>query len=417
MKGVPEIDSSDLDMTERQGQNGHRRSPLFPIEPMKIAILGSLPPLRALSSYCSALSLPLSELCKIEFISFKKIYPAFLYPGGDLKDDHSFPDMKHPNLRVWRRLTWYNPLSWIIEGLSKDADLLHIQWWSVPLILVYLFICLAFRLRRKPIVCTIHNIHPHERSFYSDLLSRMLFSLCNHFIVHSEANKTNLIKNHRINPEQVAVIPHGPLEFQTRGNLGREQVRKEMGFNTSNKVILLFGAIRSYKGIEISLKAFPKVLREVPEARLLIAGKLWEDWGPYARLMKELEISAYVRTFLQYIPSDKVGDLFQASDLVILPYHHFDSQSGVGATAIAFCKPMIVTDTGGLPELVMDRRNVVPPRDVDALADAIISCLQAPARLEQMSKDAEKIGKRISWPAIAEKTHAVYQKVLGIGCL
>jgi glycosyltransferase involved in cell wall biosynthesis len=412
MKGVPEISLSDLDMIEGIGQTSHHGSNHPPVAPIKIAILGSFPPLRALSNYCLGLSLALSEMGRIEFISFKKIYPAFLYPGGDLIDDDSFPEIKHPNLRVWRRLTWYNPLSWISEGIFKDADLLHIQWWSVPLILVYLFVCLAFKLRRKPILCTIHNIHQHERSMASDLSSKLLFSLCDHFIVHAEANRRELIGNYRIDPEKVTVIPHGPLEFQMGDHSDHRQVKKEMGFDASNKVVLLFGAIRSYKGIDTSLKAFPRVLQKVPEARLLIGGKLWEDWDPYDRLIKDLNISANVKTFLRYIPSEKVCDYFNASDLVILPYHHFEAQSGVGATAIAFRKPMIVSDTGGLPELVMDSRSVIPPKDADALADAIISCLQDPSRLEQMSQDAEVIGKKISWPVIAEKTWAVYRRML-----
>ena len=379
---------------------------------LKIAILGSLPPLRALSSYCLELTLAIAELVKVEFISFKKIYPVFLYPGRDLKDDHSFPSISHPNLRIWRRLTWYNPLTWISEGLSKEVSLLHVQWWSFPLIFVYLVVCITFKLRRKPIVCTIHNIYQHERSSLSDFLSIRLFNLCDHFIVHSEANKEQLIKYNRITPEKVTIIPHGPLDFQVKNDIDRERVRKEMGFDGSNQVILFFGAIRPYKGIDISIKAFSKVVKKIPEARLLIAGKLWNDWGPYENLIKDLNISAGVKTFLRYIPSETVSNFFEAADLVILPYHRFDAQSGVGATAVSFHKPMIVADTGGLTELVIDQRNVVPPNNVDALANEIISCLLDPDRLEQMSIDAEKVANKISWPIIAEKTWSVYKKVL-----
>jgi glycosyltransferase involved in cell wall biosynthesis len=399
-------------MNAEHGQNKSNHS--FKPETLKIAILGSFPPLRALSSYCLELSLALSELGKIEFISFKKIYPAFLYPGGDLRDDPSFPQIKHPNLRVWRRVTWYNPFSWIAEGLFKDAALLHVQWWSLPLIFVYLVICLAFKLRKKPIVCTIHNIRQHERSDFSDFLSMRLFSLCDHFIVHSEENKKQLTRYSKVDTDKVTIIPHGPLDFQVKDELDREQVRKKMGFNPSNKVVLLFGTIRRYKGIETSLRAFSKVLHEIPEARLLIAGKLWEDWGTYDSLIKDLNISLSVKTYLKYIPSNEVAVFFEASDLVILPYHHFDAQSGVGATAIAFRKPMIVTNTGGLPDLVRDQRNIVPPNDVNALGREIISCLKDNKRLEQMSEDAEEVAKLISWSTVAERTWSVYRKLLGL---
>ncbi|MFC1862365.1 glycosyltransferase family 4 protein [Thermodesulfobacteriota bacterium] len=412
MKEVQGISSSDPDMIKGKGQNANHINNFSPVEPLRVAILGSFPPLRALSSYCLELSLALSKLGKIEFISFKKIYPAFFYPGGDLRDDYSFPEIRHPNLKVWRRLTWYNPFSWIFEGLFRNADILHLQWWSIPLIFVYLSVCIVFKLRKKTIVCTIHNIHQHDRSALNDLLSRILYGLCDHFIVHSMENRKKLLGNNKIAPDKVTMIPHGAFDFLVDDNISREEVRSGMGFNASNKVILLFGTIRPYKGIDTSLKAFAKVIKKIPNARLIIAGKLWEDWGPYESLIADLNISEYMRTVLQYIPSEKVGKFFKTSDLVILPYHHFDAQSGVGATAIAFHKPMIVTDTGGLPELVLDPRNVVPPKDVDALANEIISCLRDSDRLDQMSKDAEKVATTISWSAIAEKTWSVYRKVL-----
>jgi hypothetical protein len=92
---------------------------------LTVSILGTLPPIRALSSYCFELTQSLARNCNVDFISFKKIYPAFLYPGGKPDDDHTYPDIAMPNIRIKRRLTWYNPLSWIIEGFSATGDILH----------------------------------------------------------------------------------------------------------------------------------------------------------------------------------------------------------------------------------------------------------------------------------------------------
>ena len=379
----------------------------------RVAMLGSFPPLRALSSYCLELALAIADLVQLEFISFSKIYPAFLYPGGGLKNDHSFPAIGHPNLRVKRRLTWYNPVTWIVEGLFTKADLLHAQWWSLPLILVYAVVCGGFKLRGKPVIFTVHNVLPHERIFFHIMASRLVFKLADHFIVHSASNRARLIKYYCIPPERVTQIPHGPLDFHVQGDVDRQAVRKEMGFRPENRVILLFGAIRPYKGIHTALKAFKEVCRKNPEARLLIVGKLWEKWERYERLIGELGVGEYVTTYLRYVSSANVCNYFMASDLVILPYHHFDSQSGVGAIAISFRKPMIVTNVGGLPELVEDHRFVVPPKDADALARAIIKCLKDYSQLEAMSKSTETIAARVAWPLIAKKTRAVYRKVLG----
>ena len=242
-----------------------------------IAMLGSFPPLRALSSYCLELSSALSELCKVEFISFRKIYPTLLYPGGDLSEDHTFPSKKSPSLNVRRRLTWYNPVTWFIEGFFTEGRLLHAQWWSPPLAPVYLVVCLGFRLRRRPVVFTVHNVLSHEKSFFYGPLSKMLFSMGSLFIVHSEMNRKQLIKGFQVKPDRVIMIPHGPLDFHVRRHIDRESIRKKLGFSPGNKVILLFGAVRSYKGVDTALKAFAEVIHKIPDSRLLIAGKLWVD--------------------------------------------------------------------------------------------------------------------------------------------
>lgn len=380
----------------------------------RVAILGSFPPIRGLSSYCFQLALAMAELGQVEFISFKKIYPPFIYPGGGLKDDHTFPATGHSNLSVRRRLTWYNPMTWFVEGFFTRAELLHAQCWSLPLLLVYAVVCSGFKLRGKPVVFTVHNVLPHERSYLHVYASRMLFRLGDHYIVHSESNRAQLIRFYGISPQQVSLIPHGPLDFHVRDEMDRQASRKELGFHPDDRVILLFGAIRPYKGIDTALRAFAKVLKEIPQARLLIAGKLWEGWEVYARIIDELGVGRRVKTNLTYIPSAEVYKFFVTSDLVVLPYHHFESQSGVGAIAVSFHKPMIVTKVGGLPELVEDSRLVVPPMDPNALAQAIIKCMKNDARLEAMSAGAEALAARLAWPAIAKKTWEVYQTVLGL---
>jgi len=378
----------------------------------KINVLGSLPPLRALSGYCLAFSLSMSELVQIEFISFQKIYPAFLYPGGDLREDETFPSIDCNKIKIRRRLTWYNPLTWIVDGLSCKGELLHAQWWTPFLGPVYFAIFMGCRLRRKPVIITVHNILPHEKTTANKIVSKLLFKLCDHFIVHSLSNKRQLKKCYSIPDKKISVIPHGPLDVFNYGNKNRKTVRDEFGFKPEEKVILLFGAIRPYKGIDTALTAFNEVIRRVPDARLFIAGKLWEGWERYEQIILDLNLSACIKKHLRYIPAEDVWKFYTASDLVILPYRHFDSQSGAGAAALAFQKPIIVTDTGGLPELVVDRYYVVPPNDPGSLAEKIISCINEPSRLSRMSDESEKIAQEISWHSIALKTLSVYENVM-----
>ncbi|MBA4368410.1 MAG: glycosyl transferase family 1 [Desulfobacterium sp.] len=377
-----------------------------------IAMLGSLPPLRALSSYCLEFSMAMADHACVSFLSFRKIYPAFLYPGGTLQEDHTFPEIVHERLRIRRFLTWYNPLTWLIEGFFTKAELLHAQWWSLPLFMIYACICLGFRLRKKPVVFTVHNVLSHERSRLFTLASGWLFRLGDHFLVHSPKNKQQLIRQYGISPKQITVIPHGPLDFHVSSKLSRQEARAKLNIKPEEKMILLFGAIRPYKGIDTAIAAFGRVLKEIPDARLVIAGKLWEDWIPYKNKIKNLNLEKHIDTFLNYIPAEMVSVFFTAADLVLLPYHHFDSQSGVGAIAVSFRKPLIVSTVGGLPELVNDPRCIVPPKDDEALAKAIVSTLMDPDRLKTMGNDAKAVAEKISWPAIAKKVLSVYKNLL-----
>ncbi len=380
---------------------------------ISVTILGSMPPLRALSSYCFSFFQAISGLIGTEFISFKSIYPSFLYPGGELKQDNTFPPLEEKLVtRVRRNLTWYNPLSWIMEGVQAKGQLLHAQWWSPPLVFIYLFICIIFKIRKRPVVLTVHNILSHEKSFFYNMCSRVLFIFSDHFIVHSTANRERLIECFRINDERITQIPHGPLSFSAGDRLTREEARKQLGIVPHGPAILFFGAIRPYKGLDIALDAFARVIKEVSDTRLIIAGRLWEPWDKYQKIIDENGLSNRVDKYLHYINADDVAAFFYASDLVILPYLEFDSQSGVGAAAMAFNKPMIVSDTGGLPELVNDQKNVIRPGDAESLAMRIIYCLENQEELHKMSIDAKETAERMSWENIALNTIKVYEKVL-----
>ena len=395
--------------------NDLKKQPLMPKNPSIncITMLGSLPPLRALSSYCLELSQAVAGLTGVEFISFKSIYPSLLYPGGKLKEDHTFPVTRlNSNIKERRYLTWYNPLSWVMEGILTKGRLLHAQWWSPPLLIIYAVICLLYKIRGKPVVITVHNIVQHEEKPFHRLCSRTIFKLGDHFIVHSGSNKKALVELFNINHDRVSVIHHGPLSFHNGENINRREARLELGLNEQDPVILLFGAVRPYKGAGIALEALFEVLKEIPEARLIVAGKLWESWEKYEKIVRKNNISEHVIKHLYYIDSNQVAKYFVASDLVILPYLHFESQSGVGSTAVAFRKPMIVTETGGLPELVADRANVVPAGNIKALAERIVYCLNDDTVMKKMSEEADRIADKISWDSAALETLNIYKKLL-----
>jgi glycosyltransferase involved in cell wall biosynthesis len=207
------------------------------------------------------------------------------------------------------------------------------------------------------------------------------------------------------------VLPHGALETPRTG-ISKPTARYRLGIPADAHVALCFGNIRPYKGVQILLRAFVQVALDDPDAVLVIAGQPWGDWSRYDRLIDDLGIRDRVRLRLEYIPASEVEPYFVAADAVVLPYTHFDAQSGVGTRALPFGRPLIVTNTGGLPDLVMEPDAVVPAGDAAALARAMRRVLGDQELRDRMSVDSLALAAALGWDTIAERTVEVYASVL-----
>ena len=381
---------------------------------MHVAMLGSMPPAAGISAYCLELARAVSRLVPIDFLAFKRMYPRFMHPGG-APEDHTMPNVPRDGLRVRRHLTWYNPLGWIWSGLRTPGEVLHAQWWSWPLGVVYCVILLLFRLRGRPIVLTMHNVSAHEAGRFSRWMDRLVVSLADRFIVHSARNVEQLRRRYGIAGERIARIPHGTIDFSTEEGVTREEARAELGVSPARPTILYFGTIRQYKGLDNLLEALRLVAEEVTDVLLIVAGKPWGDWRQYAAQIERLGLKDHVLLHLDFVPAGAVGTYFQAADLVVLPYRHFESQTGVGMVALTFGKPLIVTDVGGLPDLVEDPESLVPPEDPQALAASITKALTDPDGLAAMSAASRRRAEQHGWADIAARTVELYHEVTAKG--
>jgi glycosyltransferase involved in cell wall biosynthesis len=376
---------------------------------LTVSMLGTLPPLKALSPYCLGLATALDAAgVRLFFHSFSSLYPAWLYPTKEKPEDATFVKFHTRHMKIYRRLAWYNPLSWINAGVTMKTDVFHVQWWSLPTLPTVAVMMAIARLKHIPIVTTIHNAGSHEPSFLFDQVTRLIAFLSDHLIVHSHHNKNTLRRKIKAGSDDISVIPHGPLSLFKSGS---QNFRQAKGIRDDEKVLLFFGNIRPYKGLDVLIEAMSAVkAKSFFSLRLVIAGSLWEPWDRYERLIQKLGLENEVIQILGYVPSDQVGALFSAADLVVLPYRHFDSQSGVGAAAIAFHVPMIVTDTGGLSDLVSDPACVVPCGDPDTLAEKILAVLSDDRLYQKLKHDAAKIENAMSWEHIANQTISLYHR-------
>jgi starch synthase len=255
-----------------------------------------------------------------------------------------------------------------------------------------------------PLVTTIHDVkhHPGDKASVS-LFVRSQWKGADRIIVHTKSVSQQLLELDPDLEKRVHIVPHGAYDFY---RTGEEAVVEEAGPPT----VLFFGRIWEYKGLQYLIEAEPLISRQVPDLRIVIAG-CGEPFEKYEKMMVNRD-RFVVHNY--EIPDAKVASLFRQASIVALPYVEA-SQSGVMAIAYAFGKPVVASAVGGIPEAVEHGKSgyLVPPRDVNSLAEAITRLLLDKKLRQSMGKSAfEKSGRELSWAAIAQSTVAVYRATL-----
>jgi glycosyltransferase involved in cell wall biosynthesis len=327
------------------------------------------------------------------FYSFTRQYPSFLFPGKTDQD----PSRAVIKVDCEYVLDPMNPFTWwrLCRKVKADApDVLVLQWW-VP----YWTPCLTMisrwikRETRIKIVFICHNVTPHEGGGSLDRrLATTVLRQGDHFIVHSEQDRHRL---HALLPHALISKVHHPTYVelsQQSAPASREALRAQLGIPDDRPILLFFGLVRPYKGLEYLIQALPQVLARV-KVHLLVAGEFWTQPELYERYAREFEVEEAITFVNRYIPNEELGPYFDLADVVVLPYISA-TQSGVVQLAFGFAKPVITTRVGGLQEVVRDGYNglVVPPQDEEALANAIVRFLSeglGPQMSERILRDRD----------------------------
>lgn len=379
---------------------------------MKVTLIGTLPPIKGISPYCLDLLKSISNKADIEFIGFNKIYPEFLYPGGTKVIDESYktPNLIHTTVR--NILTYYNPASWIWAGITANGEVIHAQWWSHVLAPVYIVILSISKARRKKVVITVHNVFPHEHSTKNNILNKVVLILGDRYIVHTHRNKYDLSNFCNIPEEKISVIPHGILKPLPIKGISKKEARDYLDIPMGKQVLLYFGTIRDYKGLDVLLDSMKFVVDEINDVLLVIAGKSWVDWTKYEEIIKKNNLETYIIKHLNFVLPSDIEYYFASSDVVVLPYKYFDSQSGVGALALPFKKPLIVTDYDGLTDFVKDGRVIARSCDARDLADKIMRVVTDETLLEKLSNDSYELAMKYDWGIISDMTINLYKELI-----
>ena len=310
--------------------------------------------------------------------------------------------------RYWRALSQIGA-----SAAREGVQIAHLHYFLLgPADYIFLR-----RLRQQGIriVVTAHDVIPFNARFYTRALFQRLYGQADALIVHAEQNRRELVAQFKFDPARVAIIPHGHYLPYTGDALpSRAEARAKLGLDPKRPVLLFFGQIKRVKGLDTLLRALPAAIAVHPETLLLVAGQVWkDDWGRYQALMDELALVDHVRARIAYIPDEEVAAYYRAADVVVLPYRRI-YQSGVLLMAWSYARPVVVSDVGGLAEMVRNGETglLVEPDDPVALAGALNELLADRTWGETMGAAGRRlVEQEFAWGKIAERTAGLYNRL------
>ena len=369
----------------------------------KIIIIGPAYPLRGgLASFNERLARQFQqEGDEVTIYTFSLQYPAFLFPGTTQYSSEPAPK----DLPIKACINSVNPINWLQVGndLKKlRPDIIVVRYW-----LPFMGPCLGSILRRvkknghTKIVCIADNIIPHEHRPGDKPFTRYFIQPVDAFITMSEKVMHDL---RTLTQKPAQQVVH-PLYDNFGEALNKKEAREYLHLNAADNIILFFGFIRKYKGLDLLLEAM-KILQqkqlkqEALSVKLLVAGEFYEDAQAYQQLIDELGIRSLLILRTDFIPDSEVKYYLSAADFVIQPYRNA-TQSGVTPLAYHFEKPMLVTNVGGLPQLVPDGiAGTVAEPTPESIAEHILTLYRLGEKHYLPGLQEEK--KKYSWAVLAK---------------
>ena len=301
--------------------------------------------------------------------TFTLQYPSFLFPGTTQYSTSAAPK----DLHIVRKINSVNPINWLKVGREirrQHPDMVMIRFW-----LPFLAPCLgtiARVIRRDKnirVVGLLDNVIPHEHRIGDRMFARYMIKSLAGYVAMSESVLKDAQSFNDTLP--YGLTPH-PLYDNFGAKVSREEAIEKLGLDADTQYILFFGLIRDYKGLDLLLRAFADERLRGKKVKLVVAGEFYSNAEVYEQLESELQLTERVVWFKEFVPADKVRYLFAAADLVAQPYKTA-TQSGITQIAYHFERPMLVTNVGGLAEIVPHGKvgYVVAP-DAGEIADALV---------------------------------------------
>lgn len=374
---------------------------------MRISILSPAYPYRGgIAAFSERLAHQMqSEGHEVQIYTFTLQYPDFLFPGKTQYSSESAP----ADLQITRSLSSVNPFTWLSLGrrIKREApDLLILAYW-MPFMAPSLGSVgrLARSNGKTRVLALCHNLIPHEHRLGDQLLTRWFVGSVDGVIALSQSVCDDV---HRFRPQLPTVSSPHPIYDNFGTPVDHDEACLHLQLPSSQRYLLFFGLIRDYKGLDLLLDAYATLLRQLPDApRLIVAGEFYSGEERYHAQARELGIDDQIIWRTEFVPDSEVRYYFGAADLIVQPYKTA-TQSGVTQIAYHFQKPMLVTNVGGLPEIVPHGQvGYVASPDAPSIAEALHRFVtQHPDFSQGLAAERQKY----SWQVFLQRLLSIYIK-------
>lgn len=317
---------------------------------MRIAFLSPFYPFRGgIAQFGDSLYLALAAKNEVKAFSFTRQYPGLLFPGKTQYVSDSDMDR---NIPVTRVLDSVNPFTWnktAKEIIKFNPDIVLISYWMPFFAPAFGKIAGLLKSKGIKIIGLLHNVIAHEKRFGDEALTKYFFNRCDGFVLLNRSSEKDLLE---LKPDARYITHSHPLYDHYGSKIEQTEAKKKLDIPLNKKVILFFGFIRDYKGLDLLIDSMNNLSDDY---MLLIAGEVYGDFKKYEEQIDSAGLREKISLHIRYIPETEIPLFFSAADVCVLPYRTA-TQSGIVGIAYHFDLPVIVTNVGGLAEMVDENR-------------------------------------------------------------
>lgn len=371
----------------------------------KIVLIGPVYPYKGgISHYTGLMYRALKKKYDVTMLSYSFQYPKLLYK----KEQRDYSNDTFKIEETDFLINTANPFNWLKTAHKINAinpDLVIIQWWHPYFAPCYQAITRHIKKGIK-VLFVCHNVFPHERFPMDRLLTRKTLKHGDLFVVHSTQDENDIKTIIPNATYKKTVLPtYNAFKMQ---NMSKEQARDILKKNNDEKLLLFFGFVRKYKGLQYLLEAMPEIVANNSNCTLMVVGDFGDDKKEYLELITKNQTTSKVEIYDGYIPDKEVEKFFAACDLVVLPYISA-TQSAIVQVAYGFEKPVIATNVGGLPDVVEDGKTgyLIEAESSKAISDAVHNFFEND-NAYRFHENVKKEAYRFSWDRMTECIEELY---------